>query len=77
MQVSDIQPVPDVRVWLLLLPLLHVEPDPLQPDELQVQEGLQGRPPLRAPAKPKGELPNLFDTSFTCCVTDDLCDEHK
>merc|ERR1719305_2056746 len=44
--VSDIQPVLDVRVWLFLLPLLHLEPDPLQPDELQVQEGLQGRPPL-------------------------------
>ena len=58
LKVSDIQPVPDVRVWLFLLPLLHLEPDPLQPDELQVQEGLQGRPPLCPPTKSKGEIQN-------------------
>ena len=77
LKVSHIQPVPDVRVWLLLLSLLHLEPHPLQPDELQVQEGLQGRPPLRPPAKSKGELPNQVAMFCTCYVTDDLCDEHE
>ena len=77
LKVSDIQPVPDVRVWLFLLPLLHLEPHPLQPDELQVQEGLQGRPPLCPPTKSKGEPQNPFAQSSTCFVTDDLCDEHE
>ena len=54
LQVSHVQPVPDVCVRLLVLPLLHVEPDLVQPDELEVQEGLQDHPALCSSAKPKG-----------------------
>ena len=36
LQVSHVQPVPDVCVRLLVLPLIHVEPDLVQPDELEV-----------------------------------------
>ena len=36
LQVSHVRPVPDVCVRLLVLPLIHVEPDLVQPDELEV-----------------------------------------
>ena len=61
LQVSHVQPVPDVCVRLLVLPLIHVEPDLVQPDELEVQEGLQDHPALCSSAKPKGrEIQFLF-----------------
>ena len=60
LQVSHFQPVPDVCVRLLVLPLIHVEPDLVQPDELEVQEGLQDHPALCSSAKPKGRETQFF-----------------
>ena len=59
---QDGEPVPLLPLRVLLLPLLHPQPGPLQPHERQVPPGLQQGPPLQAWGKSTTWQPGLAAT---------------